>query len=166
MKKQKGLTLVEMMVAILIASIVVLGMGAVLADAHKGYNKMYDRINSPVVQDAYAAKAIFDRIVRKASATIDPVMGTMSVKVYYYSAAGVGDPDRYAEFYVDGNDLKLDEGTHTSTSDTMSSTMVIAGNVQDDSEFFQKGACVQMILHLNNGKEDLVITCSSIRHNK
>lgn len=164
---KKGLTLVEMMVSILIASIVVLGIGAVLADAHKGYNKMYERINSPVVLDSYAAKAVFDRIVRKASATIDPVMGTMSVKVYYYSAAGVGSPDRYARFYVDGGkNLILEEGVHTSTSDTMSSTMVIAGNVQNDSVFFQKGACVQMVLHLNNGKEDLVITCSSIRHNK
>lgn len=168
MRRYKGLTLIELMVTMLLASIVLLGMSGVLADAQRGYNRMYDRINSPVVQDAYAAKAVFDRVVRKASATVDPEIIGSSVKVYYYSGSGISSPDRYAYFYVNGsNQLVLEEGVHTSTADTASGSRVIADNVvQANTAFIQKGACVQMVLHLDNGKEDLVITCSSIRHNK
>ena len=171
MRKFAGLTLIELMVAMAIASIVVLGMGAVLADAQRGYNKMYDRINSEVVQDGYVAKAVFDKIVRKSSMKsyiLRPLVP--SVTLYYYSDANQVSLDRYATFEadIDSNDLTLTEGVYDESTGTIGevlSTRDLAGTVAD-CWFSVPNVCVQMHLELDNGKESLMVTCSSIRHNE
>lgn len=176
MKKNKrnksALTLIEMMIAILVSSIVVLGMGAVLADAQRGYNSMYNRINSPVVVDAYVAKAAFDAIVRKSDMTNVGYnsANTKTITVYYYSDANdytILTPDRYATFTADLGDkeLTLDVGNWDGTNKSLLSTTILANDIKD-AYFAPNGACIYMMIEVDNGKENLIITCSSIRHNK
>lgn len=159
-----GFTLVELMVTVLLASIVMLALGSVLADAHRGFNNMYERANSPVVVDAYVARLAFDSVIRPASTgiTSQPVITDTSVKVYLYSDPNQITPDRYAMFYVSGGTLFLEKGVRSSGS--VLSTQTIAENVID-VDFAVKQACIQMMLELDNGKESLIVTISSIRHN-
>jgi prepilin-type N-terminal cleavage/methylation domain-containing protein len=165
MKNKTGLTLIEMMVAIAIAAIVVLGMGAVLSDAQKGYNKMYDRINSPVVNDGYGARRAFDAVIRKASTSITakPEITASSVKVFCFSSPSQLTADRFANFYLSNGQLILDEGDRASGA--VLSSRIIANNVVDVDFESKDNACIQMILSLDNGKESLIVTSSAIRHN-
>ena len=67
LKSRAGFTLVELMVTIVIASIVLLGIGYVLVDAHRGYNKMFTRVHGDIVNQAHEARVIFDKICRQSS---------------------------------------------------------------------------------------------------
>lgn len=173
MKRYNGFTLIELMVTVLLSAIIMLALGGVLADAHRGYNAMYNRINSPVVQDAYRARRAFESRIRKASSGGCTITAS-SALVYYFSGPDLDDVDRYAEFTINNGTLTLSEGDFNPSGPTYTKTssMVVANNVIATNSTFKQGGddenspCIQMVLHLNNGKEDIVVTCSSIRHNR
>ncbi len=170
---QRGFTLIELMATIAMATIVILGIGVVLVDSYRGWNRMYDRVFSDVVTDSYVARKAFDAVVRKASVKQPgDVSAAESVELYYYQNT---DPnlspnlDRSARFTIAGNELqvvygsgKLVAGTWQVTS--ASSPMTLARNVTYGS-FFITGACVRMVLKLDNGSETMTVTCSPVRHN-
>lgn len=173
MKRQRvsnrpGFTLTELAVTVLIATIVILGMGAVLADSHRGWNKMYDRVHGEVVTDGYVATRAFDAVCRKSSMkrVLVDIDGGF-VEVYYYQNLSSTDLDRYARFYVFGQKLWVDYGQLDSNGNTLaaSSTVRLARNVTAVN-FSVVGASVQMVLRLNNTKEALTITSLAIRHNE
>ncbi len=170
-KKKRAFTLVELMVTILIASIVFLGVGVLMVDSIKGYNKLYDRRNKGIVQDAYAARLTFDRIVRRAS-TKRYTLGLTSVEVYYYGSPPVlpdgTDPlDRYAKIYESGGNLYVEYGNYDdATHDTAATnTSLVAENVAD-AKFSVEGARVSMVLELDDGKRTMTVMSSAVRHNE
>ncbi len=133
MKKNKGLTLIELVTAIVISTVVVLGLGSVLADNQRGWQMMYNRTYSDVVTDAYTARIAFDSIVRKASSQRYKLDLTgQYVEIYYYQDSSSTEPDRYAMFYTADGQLLVDYGNlDPGTFDALSaaSTQTLASNV-------------------------------------
>ena len=166
-KNRRGFTLSELLTVMVIAPVVVLGMGILLADSQRGWNQMFNRVNSGVVNDAYVARKAFDAIVRKSSISHE-LLGDGEVVVYYYN-----DPDsstwldRYARFYADGTTLLVDYGQLDSNRNLseQTQTITLADNVEA-LNFYVNGACVQMVLSLDNGSESLMVMTSAIRHNE
>jgi hypothetical protein len=117
-KVGRAFTLVEVMVTTLAALVLIIGVSAMLAHGHLGYRRLFNRVNSDVVRNAYEARRTFDRIVRKSHLRRhdpdDPGSSapTNEICVYYYldpeSTPVAAPPDRYARFYLtnwpDGED--------------------------------------------------------------
>ncbi len=167
-KKMRAFTLTELMVTMVLATIIILGMGVILVDNQRGWSAMYDRTFSDVVTDAYISRDVFVKTVRKSSLKAYAI-GTDGefVQVYHYQDAGVTIPDRYSKFYVSSGSLLVEHGDlDPGTWDTMSvlSTMTLAQNV-NSVKFAVAGTSVQMVLTLDNNKEAMTITCSAVRHN-
>jgi len=168
--KRPGFSLIELMVTILIASIVLLGLANIMADAHRGYGKMYERIHGDVVNDAYVARLRFDKICRRARAGTAVVDTSVpSLQVLYYATPNMdGDadlpPDRYAEFYLSGTDLMLDTGitpgTPTAPPETVASNVI---ELQFSAPL--DGKSVQMVMTLSDSDHSMTVTCGSIMHN-
>lgn len=179
--KESGFTLIELMVTILLASVVFLGVAVVLADGIKGYDRMFRRIHGDVVNDAYFARLKFDKICRMSrsgSIRLDP--SVPSLQVLYYSTPNVNgaadlEPNRYAQFYLNGTDLMLGTGTYDPETDTatQTDTQIVAGNVAESSPGVSSlkfsapvgGKCCQMVMTLADSDHSITITCSSIMHN-
>lgn len=166
-------TLVELMVTILIASVVIIAIGGVLAGAHRDYRKTYDRVYGDVTTQAYISRMTFDSICRKSSRYHKTTTGTNELYVYYYSAGNTTKPtddpipDRYAHFYTTGGSLMVDQGPLVSlTPQTADSSIELAENVTS-AVFLQPESSnsIQMILTLDDGKQGITVTCSSVRHN-
>jgi len=64
-KNRRGFSLIELGVVLVVAPIVMLSMGLVLADTQRGWNQLYNRLNNGVAIDAYVARKGFDATVRK-----------------------------------------------------------------------------------------------------
>jgi len=193
-KSARGLTLVELMVATLAALIVILGASAILFHGHIGYGRLFRRVNSDVVRNAYEARRTFDRLVRKASMErIDPRDGDYrfladenQLYVYYYLTPQSLVIDRYARFYLSGTELRLEQGTVTggfqtpppglpnlsTTSDTLLANNVIA---PDTGVFAAQGNALRMVLVIDDETGStlprietlkMTITTTAIRHNQ
>ncbi len=169
MKKHKGLTLIELVTAIVISTLVVIGLGSVLADNQRGWQMMYNRAYSDVVADAYTTRISFDRIVRKSSAQRYKLdLAGQYVEIYYYQSSSSTEPDRFARFYTSGGQLLVDFGDlDPGTFDVLSttSTQTLANNVTS-AVFSVSGRNIQMVLNLDNGSETIMMTCSAIRYNE
>jgi hypothetical protein len=161
----------ELTVAISLSSIVLFGIGVVLVDNQRGWAGMYNRVNSDVVTDCYIARKTFDSVVRKSSIKLVQLGSSgQYVEVYYYQNPGANPPtdlDRYARFYTEDGLLKVDYGTVDEDTWTTiaSQTVTLASNV-NSALFSASGVSLQMALELDNGKEAMAITCSSMRHNE
>ncbi|MHC4335034.1 MAG: prepilin-type N-terminal cleavage/methylation domain-containing protein [Planctomycetota bacterium] len=193
---ERGFTLLELMVTIVAAVVLIVGLSAMLAYGHLGYNRLYRRANSEVVRNAYEARRIFDRAVRKSTIRrCDLRASGNEVYVYYFSDPqdmAIADPDRYAKFYVTGEgedaQLMLERGDVTAgTFDTPppglpgltpGSPMVIAHDVtvpeEETGTFSVRGAAVRMVLMLDNDEPDrnktetlkMNVTTTAVRHNE
>jgi prepilin-type N-terminal cleavage/methylation domain-containing protein len=164
LKCQKGLTLIELMVAMAISLIVVLTVAILLVDSLKGLNRQYGKLHgsadssSASLDDAYEARLIFDRIVRKGvggtgqitdkDGTPIPVEGSPSFKISYYPDLSIPSASCSAIFDWDGtNTLTITYGP------TGGQTTMQVQNVAD-CVFNQlgtpsvSGRVVQMILAL------------------
>ena len=176
---RSGVTLIELIVTIIAVVIVLLGISGVLASGIKNYQIMYKRLTSDVVRNAYEARRIFDRIVRKSSLE-DGHIYPYEAYFYYYNIPLTGEgqvdidafraipqPDRFAHFYLVGRQLLLEEGpvppgTDLSLPDPPSltpdlPTRTIAYNVDTDEYddnsidlFTNLGSAVRMVLILDN----------------
>lgn len=190
---RKGVTLIELMVTIVAAVVLIIAISAVLAYGHMGYNRLYRRANSEVVRNAYEARRIFDRAVRKATIRrADLSADRNQIYVYYFSDplnTLIVDPDRYARFYISGAgddaQLLLERGQVTAGTfevpppalpgRTPTSTAVIAHDVTPPptGTFSVSGAAVKMVLTLDNDEPDrnktetlkMNVTTTAIRHN-
>ncbi len=174
LKKCKGVTLTELMVTLILASIVFLALGTVIVDAHKGWLTMFSRSFSDVVTHAYVTQNAFSTIVRKSSIAVYEYelsvdeTHIVAVEVYYYSDTGTTDLDRYARFYISGTTLSVDEGVIDTTVlpwvKETPDTLVLAEDVA--SGYFDiNGSSIQVVLNLDNGKEDMKVITSAVRHN-
>ena len=108
---RKAFTLIELIIASVISIIVILVSGILLADGQKAWNKMYTRANADVVTDGYFTRKAFDAVVRKASnkkLLLDE--NSNWVEVQYYADNSSSVLDRYARFYISGEELLVEHG--------------------------------------------------------
>lgn len=176
---RNGVTLIELVITIIAATIFILGITGILASGIKNYKIMYKRLTSDVVRNAYEARRIFDRIVRKSSSE-DQHIFPYEAYFYYYDVPLTGEgqvdidsfraipqPDRFAHFELVGRELRLEEGpvpigTDLSSPDPPSLTpdtppRTIAYNVDTDAYnansialFTNLWPAVRMVLILDN----------------
>ena len=166
---RRGVTLMELVVAILITSIVMLGAAVIIVDAHRGWNSLYQRIHGDVLNDAYYSRMRFDAMCRKADGGIVRLEADVPlIELYYYSVPNVGNvvdlsPDLFVQFYLNGTELIQDIGDIATS--TVTSSEVIARDVTELNFSADTGRGAQMLLTLNNGQEAITVTCGSTRHN-
>jgi len=159
----KGFTIVELMTTIVVAVIVILGIGFIVADSHRGWNKMYNRVYGDVVTDGYVARKTFDVVIRKASKENFLLDDNGDwVEVYYYADSDSTVLDRYARFYEGDGSLNVEYG-QLNPRETLS-VETICDNVSD-CVFKGIGGSVQMCLRLDNGSEAITVTSSAVLHN-
>lgn len=166
-KNRPGLSLIELMVALMMVLIVILTVGTVLVGSQRGWSRMYNRVYGDVVTDSYVARKTFDAVVRKSS-TKRELIGDGMVEVYYYSdGANPTRLDRYARFYKDDEELLVDYGELDEDGDPLeaSSTQTLAHNVEV-ADFSVVGVCVKMLLRLDDGSEELTVMSSAVRYNE
>lgn len=170
--KRRGFTLTELAITIAMSIIIVLGIGVVLVDSQRGWYRMYNRVHSDVVTDASVARRTFDVVVRKSTMKQCELGNDgRSVEVYYEdSSTGPFVANKYARFFVVGEELQVvygDGGFNGNVweATSASSPAVLARNVEF-VRFSDSGACVEMILRLDNGNEEMTVTTSAIRHNR
>lgn len=164
----KGMTIVELIIAGTVATIFLLGTAVALIDSHRGWQRMYDQIYSDVVTDGNVARRMFDRFVRKASAKDILLDETgLWVEVHYYRDWASAELDRYAYFYLSGNELKVEHGIwNPGDIDPKAplSTQTVCCDVSS-CVFMRQGASVQMVLKLDNGSETAMVMSSAVTHN-
>ena len=172
MKKRKtnskGFTIIELMIATVLSSAVVVGVGMLLVDSQHGWNRMYSRAYSDVSTDSHVARRRFDSVVRNASTQgiLLSVDGSW-VEVYYYSDPNSAVVDRYARFYTylngDTNQLLIEHGA-AEPRQTLN-TETVCGNVSS-CVFKSAGNSAQMLLTLDDGSQSATIVASAVMHNK
>lgn len=174
-KCKAGFSLIELIAAVSAALVLILGMGIMLAHSQRGFNEMYKRVHSSVVEDAYSARRTFDRVVRKSTfRTCDLSEDGSELRVYYYfdpEDRSIVTPDMYARFYLATGDKELKE-LFVEYGGRSSGQVRLARDVQMAESkgplFSVRGRTVYMALPLDNEKEKMkmFVTSSAVRHNK
>jgi len=161
---RSGFTIAELVIAIIIAVIVMSGIGILMVDSQTGFNKMYNRAYGDVVTSSYVARSKFDSITRKADWEQYDIADDGSwLEVYYYADGNSIDVDRYAKFSYDGSsELDIEYG-QLDPKQTLS-TSNVCGNVTY-CVFKTSGRSVQMILTLDDGSQSATVVSSSVMHN-
>jgi len=163
-RAQKGFTLVELMITMVIMTVVGLAIGVVIVDGQNGWNTMYNRLNSDVVTDGYVARKKFDTVMRSASREQSLVASDGSwIEVYSYASPSSTVVDRYSRFYVSDGDLNLEYG-QVDPRVTLS-VDTVCGNVSTCT-FRQVGTSTQMTLTLDNETQTNTIVSSAVTHNQ
>jgi len=163
-KNMRGFTLVELMITSVIFLIVGLAVGVVIVDGQRGWNTMYDRLNSDVVTDSYVARRKFDAVMRNASRSHSLVASDGSwIEVYYYSSPSSTVVDRYARFYTADGDLNFEYGQLEPRATLGVET--VCENVVSCT-FKQVGTSAQMTLKLDNGTRTSTVISSAVTHNQ
>ena len=159
-----GFTLTELVIATIISVIIISGVGILMVDSQKGWNKMYDRAYGDVVTSSYVAHAKFDSITRMANwEKYDMADDGSWLEVYYYEDTNSTVVDRYAKFSYDGSsELDIEYG-QLDPKETLS-TSNICGNVTS-CVFKTQGRSVQMILTLDDGSQSATVASSAVMHN-
>ena len=159
---QRGFTLIETMIGMLLAGIVTVGVGVVLVDGPRGWRVMYSRINSDVVTDGHVAMKMFEAMVRKAdgeSFLVDSY-GDWIEFCYYESGDSVV-VDRYVRFYETDGELNVEYGK-LSPKQTLS-VQTVCRDVSD-CVFSVAGRSAQMILTLDDGTQANTVVSSGVMH--
>ncbi len=160
----RGFTLVELMITAVIMVIVGLAIGVVIVDGQTGWNAMYDRMNSDVSMDGYAARKKFDVVMRRASRGQSVLAGDGSwIEVYSYASSASSVVDRYWRFYVADGDLNLEYGQLEPRLTLNVET--VCENVSACT-FQQFGQAIQMTLTLDNGTRTNTVVSSAVTHNE
>lgn len=160
-------TIIELMIAAVLAIVALLGISIMLADSQRGWNRMYSRIYSDVATDSYVARKAFDGVIRKASREkylLDDAGAW--IEVYYYADANSAVVDRYARFFCvgePGGTLNVEHGGLDPRETLTIST--ICGNVSS-CDFSASGRSAQMVLILDNGSQTATVTTSAVMHNQ
>ena len=162
---QPGFTIVELMIAVMLAAIVMFGIGAMVVDSQRGWQRMYNRIYSDVATDSYVARKTFDSVIRKASSETFLLDAAGSwIEVNYYADPNSTVVDSYARFSYDGvGQLDIEYGIVEPRQ-----TLTIRPVCENVSScvFKASGRSAQMILTLDDGLQTATIVSSSVMHNQ
>jgi len=163
-KNRRGFSLTELGAVLVLAPIVMLSMGLVLADSQRGWNQMYNRVNNGLEINGYVARKAFDATVRKSSVNHES-FDANEIEVYYHSdPVNSTDLDRYARFYKVGTELRVEHGELDSNGNPADiiHTLTLCDDVEG-LDFSQNGASIQMVLRLDDGSESHTVMTSAMR---
>ena len=167
-KFRPGVSLTELVVAMVIAIIVIFAIGTAIADGVRGWHKMYDRVYADVRTDSYVARITFDRVVRQATRHVLSVDSEGAwLEAYYYSTSSAPVTDRYARFYTSSGALLVEYGTYTpgaSESRSQLRTDIVCQNVASCT-FKADGRSAQMVLMLDDDSQNIVVVTSAVMNN-
>jgi len=167
---QSGFTLLELVVAAAIVSVVIAGVGFMVADGQRAWGVMYNRIYSDAATDSYVAVKEFDAVVRKASGQKFMLSNDGSwIEVCYPADASSSVADRYARFSyaAGGGDSKgclLVEYGKLNPKESLT-TKIISEDVSA-CVFNTSGRSAQMMLTLNDGTQTVSVVSSAFMHNQ
>ncbi len=162
-RHMRGLTLIELMLAMVISTIVLAAVGAAMLGGVHGYNSAYRRASTGVLSDGYVAARGFKATLRKSamsSVRITDQGGALTAR--YYAALDSENLDRYARFYVSGNELRVEFGIVRPAQ--IVSTQTLCTNVSACT-FAKVGNMVQMVLKIDDGQEESTVLSSAIPQN-
>ena len=143
--------------------IVGLAIGVVIVDGQTGWNTMYDRANSDVMTQGYAARKKLDAVIRGASRQRFVIANNGSwIEAYTYESDASTDVDRYWRLYVADGDLLAEYGVVEPRATL--STDTVCENVSACT-FAQNGKAIQMTLTLDDGTQTNTIVSSVFAHN-
>lgn len=166
-RKRQGLTLTELAITILIASIVVMATGVIMLDSHRGWLDSYAKIHGGAANDAAMAQVAFDKIVRKSSRAKYVLGGLDDLTVYYYEDwLNSKYLDRYARFFRSGADFYIEHGTVAEDDSTIELSDVQLCSTVTDAEFKPTNGGIEMKLVLNDGRETTTLLTTAILHNE
>ncbi len=164
-RRHYGLTLVELAVTMVLLTVMLGGVGVVLVQVQKNWQRAYEKTHGEIASDAHVARVAFEKLTRGASQsefTIDPD-GQWAEITYRYSDP-LGTPDRYARFYLSAdNTLMVEHGVIDPR--TVLRTEVLARNVTM-LKFEQHGVPLQMELSLASGNESTTVLTTAVMHNE
>jgi len=161
-----GFTIIEVVLAAALTAIVMFGIGFMVVDSQRGWNKMYNRVYSDVVTDSYIARKTFDAVIRKASSkTLLLDDAGAWIEVGYYADANSAAVDRYALFSYDSGDSQLSIEYGSLNPRQTESVQIVCENVTSCA-FMAAGRSAQMILTLDNGSQTANVTTSAVMHNE
>jgi prepilin-type N-terminal cleavage/methylation domain-containing protein len=176
MRRRRGVTLVELMVAMLASSVLLLAVVGVMAGSQKQWNQTYDRVFGDIVTEAYTTRQVFDREVRESSSYsrhLPDDVRTYIILYQYTNIQNMGtDPpmNRYAWFRLSGTNLLLQQGPLSFASGSMptpgpaDSTQTLAHHVTS-ARFWRTGPCIHMALVLSDGQITLPVAMTATRNN-
>ena len=160
-----GLTISELLVAMIIMVIVILALGTVIVDSVRGWNRMYDRVYADVRTDSFVARKAFDQVIRKATNQMYQVDSAGAwLEVYYYSASSASVVDLYAHLYTASGALLVERGTWTAGAKSLLRTDIVCENVAS-CVFKADGRSAQMVLTLDDDSQNIVVVTSAVMHN-
>ena len=161
---QKAMTLIELVLALSISSVVLLAVGVVLMNNTNVWNQMCSRTQSEYNADRQGAVRVFEKFVRQASKGAITLAGDGStLEVHYYQNSDDDSVNRYAKMYINGsNQLVFESGTLDPLEQT--EIRVVSGNVLS-CKFVQNGDSVQMFLTVQNGSLNKLVVASAVSHN-
>jgi len=158
-----GATLIELVTAMTAATIVMAGLGVLLADSLRGWSSIYDRAYADVVTDGYVAVNRFDNIMRRAVTegfSIDEDGDWVEIR--YYQSEDSTEADRYARLYESDGSLKIKLGQVDPRLEL--AEQILCSNVSDCT-FKQIGLSIQMVLTLDDAARSNRVVCCGYMHN-
>jgi prepilin-type N-terminal cleavage/methylation domain-containing protein len=167
---KSGFTMLELVIAMVIAAIVILGVGFIVVDGQRAWGVMYNRIYSDAATDSYVAVEEFDAVVRRASGEKFLLSEDSDwVEIYYPGDTSSDIVDRYARFSyaAGGGDSKgrfLVEYGKLNPKELLN-TKIISEDVSA-CVFKASGRSVQMMLTLNDGTQAVTVVSSAFMHNQ
>lgn len=170
MKSSTGTSLIELIMCMVIAFIILLGVGSVLVHQQIAWNQMYNRVHNGLIADGYVSKRSFEGVVRKSSLSArSPEVSAAGddLNVYYYSDWSSVAPDRYARFYNSGGVLFVEYGEVDSDGNLLDADR--SERLADDVSslvFSVVGPCVEMVLCLDDGRYGISVVSSATRHSE
>jgi hypothetical protein len=190
-KDRSGITLIELMTTVLIATLVIAGIGVVMIDTIKAFPKMYERTtgnyqraDAGVIPDAYVTRATFDSVCRKASKYYNNgIDGTNTwLTVYYYSSLSptLTAPDKCAKFVFDDTKktLTVSYGTakppYDGKTDILPASATLLAKWVTNARFDVQGNSVIMAMTIDNSidpanppqKMKMTVTCAAEMHDE
>lgn len=160
---RQGTTLVELLTATMIITIIMAGLGVLIVDSQRGWSSIYDGAYADVVTDGYAVANRFDAIMRKAvieGFSID--YNGDWVEVRYYESEDSTEADRYARLYESDGSLNFEYGQVEPRTELGDYTLC---NNVSDCTFKQIGQSVHMVLTLDDGTKINRVVCCGYMHN-
>jgi len=169
--RNQGVTIIELLTAMLLATIIMLGAGYVLFDCYRSWDRIYNRAYGDMASDFYTTKSAFDAEVRKSSISVrEPVISTDNdqIELYYKNDWTDSTLNRYTRFYLDGDTLVAAYGSINSMTSAVQSagqTITLCNNVTN-VQFSRVGPNITMILDIQESDDTNQLTCSAVMHSE